>query len=395
MSLSAQQQVIHFHGHISVAAASASHERYSVSITPKVEEMLKAGCVVAIGVSGGKDSDATVRRLDAYLKEIGHTGPRVLIHSDLGRVEWKDSLPKCQELAKRIGWELIVVKRRAGDLMSRWEKRWQDNVSRYESLECLKLILPWSTPNMRFCTSELKTAIICSELSKRFKGQNILSVTGVRRAESSARAKMPVLSPQPKLTGANSEGYNWNAIIDWPTEDVFSYLDEVGEPLHEAYTKYGSSRVSCVFCIMGAIDDLRAAASCEDNADIYRTMVNLEIRSTFQFQSNRWLGDLAPHLLSLDQREKLQAAKKAAGLRELAESRLTKDMLYTSGWPTRVPTYEEAVIISDVRKEVGAVMGLNVRYTEPEEIRARYAELMQQAEAKRTAKELKKARGKQ
>lgn len=230
-------------------ASVVSTPKYPVSVTPKVTEMLDSGCVVAIGISGGKDGAAAAIRLASYLDEVGHTGPRVLIHSDLGRVEWKDSLPRCEALAKRLGWELMVVNRKAGDMMARWEGRWANNVARYESLECVKLILPWSTPSMRFCTSELKTAVICSALSKRFKGQNILSVTGVRHAESAARAKMPICSPQPLLTKKGVEGYNWNAIIEWPTEDVYAYHEEVDEPLHEAYTKYGSSRVSCSFCI--------------------------------------------------------------------------------------------------------------------------------------------------
>jgi hypothetical protein len=34
-------------------------------------------------------------------------------------VEWKDSLPVCQKLAKRMKWELVVVRRKAGDLMDR------------------------------------------------------------------------------------------------------------------------------------------------------------------------------------------------------------------------------------------------------------------------------------
>jgi hypothetical protein len=46
-----------------------------------------------------------------YLDAIGHHGPRVLIHSDLGQVEWKDSLPTCERLAARLGLELIVVRR--------------------------------------------------------------------------------------------------------------------------------------------------------------------------------------------------------------------------------------------------------------------------------------------
>lgn len=63
-----------------------------------VHTALTAQAAVAFGVSGGKDSDATVLVGMDYLDSIGHTGPRILIHADLGRTEWQASLPQCQRL---------------------------------------------------------------------------------------------------------------------------------------------------------------------------------------------------------------------------------------------------------------------------------------------------------
>lgn len=356
--------------------------KFGISITPEIRAAIDKGAVVAIGVSGGKDSSAVALRVADYLDEIGHTGPRVLIHSDLGRVEWKESLPVCERLAARMGWELLTVRRAAGDLMDRWLGRWANNVERYVNLSCVKLILPWSTPSMRFCTSELKTDVICSALKKRFTGMPIVSVTGIRRAESASRARMPVSQVQPKLKRPAAGGWNWNAIIDWPTEDVFAYLEMRGEPLHEAYTVYGCSRVSCAFCIMSAQADLAAAISCPDNHDLYREMVDLEIRSTFAFQGSAWLGDLAPHLLPAEPMARLKQAKIAAKVRTEAESRLPEHLLYVKGWPVAVPTKEEAEMIGSVRRTVGEALGLTVLYTAPEEIRGRYAELIDLRESK-------------
>ncbi|WP_139222997.1 hypothetical protein [Paracidovorax wautersii] len=120
--------------------------------------MLDLNCVVAVGVSGGKDSDACAIAVDRHLNAIGHTGPRVLVHADLGVVEWEDSLPGCQRLAENLGWELMVLQSASGDLMDRWKLRWKNNIKRYNDLECVKLILPWSTPTMRFCTSRCSQA---------------------------------------------------------------------------------------------------------------------------------------------------------------------------------------------------------------------------------------------
>lgn len=100
----------------------------------------------------GKDSQALAYRVQAHLDEIGHAGPRALIHSDLGRIEWRDSAPVCERLAERLGWELITVRRPAGDMVDRWLSRWAANLERYRTLSCVKLIMPWSSAAQRFCT---------------------------------------------------------------------------------------------------------------------------------------------------------------------------------------------------------------------------------------------------
>ncbi|WP_256098382.1 phosphoadenosine phosphosulfate reductase domain-containing protein [Burkholderia cenocepacia] len=338
--------------------------------------MLHANAVAAVGVSGGKDSDACAIAVDRHLDAIDHTGPRVLVHADLGRVEWKDSLPSCQRLAERLGWELLVVERQAGDMLTRWEGRWANNVARYVALECVKLILPWSTPSMRFCTSELKTAVIASALRRRFPGQDIVNVTGVRRQESAARSKMPVWSEDARLSRKNSRGVTWNAIIDWPVEDVLYTIESAGLRLHEAYTVYGASRVSCAYCIMSAEADLRAAARCTDNHAVYIAMVELEAASSFAFQGNRWLADVAPELLSRDLRERVARAKEVAVLRQAAEARIPKPALYAKGWPSEVPSLETASVIAGVRREVSDLLGLNARYLTVVDVRDRYQELM-------------------
>ena len=129
---------------LSIAAAGSSPQplldfgpqsfNRQVALTPDVESMLQHNCVVAVGVSGGKDSVACALAVERHLKSIGHTGPRLLIHADLGRVEWRDSLPSCERLADHIGWELVVVQRKAGDMLARWQGRWANNLVRYRDL---------------------------------------------------------------------------------------------------------------------------------------------------------------------------------------------------------------------------------------------------------------------
>ena len=350
-----------------------------VAVTDEVSSLLDRDCAVAVGVSGGKDSVAGALATRDYLDRIGHAGPRVLIHADLGVVEWRDSLPSCRRLADHLGWELIVVTRKAGDMLDRWYGRWDNSLTRYVDLSCVKLILPWSTPSMRFCTSELKSDVICSALKKRFPDQSVLSVSGIRRQESPARRRMPVSSPQRKLERLRYglAGVSWNAIIEWKIEDVFARIAAAGLELHEAYTRYQASRVSCVFCIMSAWADLLAGASCPDNHQVYVDMVELEARSTFAFQGSRWLAEVAPHLLSADLLERVEAAKRAASVRQAIEDAIPAHMLYTAGWPTVMPTFAEAALIADVRRRVSGLLGIEANCLTATDVLARYEHLFE------------------
>lgn len=347
-----------------------------VSITTEVSELLAMNAVVAIGVSGGKDSQACAIAVNRYLDSIGHTGARVLVHADLGRIEWTDSMIICEELADKLGLELMVVRRNAGDMLSRWQGRWANNVARYSELECVKVILPWSTPSMRFCTSELKVDVITSALKKRFPGKDIVNVAGIRREESAARRKMPVAAPQLKLKRKGNFGITWNAIIDWTLSDVFDLIEQSSLRLHEAYTNYGSSRVSCAFCIMSSEHDMKASAHCPDNHLIYRELVDLEAKSTFAFQGNRWLGDIAPHLLSVESKSALEVAKSRSIERKRIEDSIPKHLLFTNGVPTVMPRHDEAEQLARIRGKVAKLLELEIDYVSSSQILFKYEELM-------------------
>lgn len=343
----------------------------SIASTPEIEALLAANSPVAIGVSGGKDSQAAALATVAYLDRVGHSGPRVLIHSDLGSVEWNDSHSVCDALAGHIGIDLIVVSRKAGGLMERWESRWESSRIRYETLSTVTLVPCWSTPAMRFCTSELKTHVITAELKRRFPGQTIINVTGVRRAESAARAKATIAS-----VDMDGRVWSWRPIADWSEQQVFEEIDRSRLSPHPAYRVFGMGRVSCRFCIMSNLADLTAAAAQPEAHDLYRRMVGLESSSTFAFQGSRWLGDVAPHLLDGAQRNALAMAKASAQMRVAAEKRITKPMLYVKGWPLRMLTDDEADILADVRREVSGLLGFQSGFLDRASIHARYAELL-------------------
>ncbi|AOV18820.1 hypothetical protein BJI67_16405 (plasmid) [Acidihalobacter aeolianus] len=362
---------VQFHAHV-----NGPGQLNQVAVTDEVEALLRAGAVCSIGTSGGKDSVACALAVSEYLDQIGHTGPRILIHADLGRVEWQDSLPGCERLAEYLGWELMVVRRKAGDMLARWQGRWANNVRRYQDLSCVKLILPWSTPALRFCTSEQKTDVICSALKKRFPGHDIINATGIRRQESARRRRMDVSGPMAKLSRKGRTGLAWNPIIEWPLEDVLYAIRQRGLQLHEAYRTYHTTRVSCVFCIMSSHADLIAASTCEDNAQVYRDMVALEARSSFAFQGNQWLGDIAPELLDDTLLAALARGKRVAVRRNELEARIPEHLLYTKGWPTCLPTRSEAVMLAGIRAEVSDLLEIEAVYLTATEILERYVGLI-------------------
>jgi 3'-phosphoadenosine 5'-phosphosulfate sulfotransferase (PAPS reductase)/FAD synthetase len=352
---------------------------YPIATTPLILDLLASNAPVGIGISGGKDSDVVAHRVLAELQALGHSGPRCLIHSDLGVIEHRSSLPRCEQLASQLGLPLVVVRRASGDLIDRWRQRWESNVARYAALECVKLILPWSTAQWRFCTSELKEAIICRELARRYPGQVILNVTGIRRQESANRRNAPVCKVQARLEykTLHTRGYTWNPLVDWTLADVRAYHEQFAIPYSPVYTLWHMSRVSCCYCILSSRGDLYKSSRNPENQEVYRTLVALEILSTFSFQPGFWLGDVAPDLLDEAMRTGLAEAKKRAALREAAEARIPVHLYYTrGGWPTAIPLREEAELLAGVRRAVAEAVGIDIGYTAAEAIQARYAELL-------------------
>lgn len=344
-----------------------------ISTTPQTLELLAQGAAVGMGTSGGKDSAVLALALNDYLDGIRHPKEkRCLIHSDLGIIEWPESLEWCEKLAEKTNLELVVVRRAAGGMVERWESRWKANWNRYLNLQCLKVILPWSTPAMRFCTSELKTDIICRELKKRFPTGPILSATGIRAEESPNRAKAPILSEQKKLQRKSHLGWNWNPILQWTLPEVKAYHEENAFPLHPAYTVFGASRVSCSMCILSTARDQLAGLKQPGNHAAYKRLCELEIKSGFAFQRDRWLCDLDPKLretLIPSSESSLVAAKNLCKKREALESELPKTALFLPGkpWPHAAINRNDAESIARIRTAIFELYGLE-KIEDPETV---------------------------
>jgi 3'-phosphoadenosine 5'-phosphosulfate sulfotransferase (PAPS reductase)/FAD synthetase len=308
---------------------------------------------------------------------LGHTGPRLLIHADLGRIEWKDSIKSCERLSKLLGYPLEVTKRTQGDMIDRWEQRWHDNLARYENLEVSRIISPWSSAQWRFCTSEMKVHPIARRLSEMYPGQTILNITGIRQEESHKRKDAPAWKIHKPLDDKRGcTGITWNPIRLFTEAQIYQIHEDNDIEKHVAYVKFHSSRVSCAFCILASLHDLVQSTYCVENLDAYFLLIDLEFRSSFSFQSNRWLAEIRESLLSKDQRKQFELARALARQRQMIEETLPDSAHLKKGVPIVMPTPKEAEKIAKVRADITKLFSLTPRYVTPQAVRKRYAQLM-------------------
>lgn len=341
----------------------------NILIPPEVQALLDRHVPVVIGTSGGKDSSAATFAVARHLRD--YPGPKLLLHADLDEVEWLDSWASCVRMAAGAGIELASCRRPAGGMMARWESRWQSSIRRYCDMTTVAVVLPWSTPAMRFCQSELKVDPITAYIKRRFGQVPVLNVTGVRAEESSSRAKQPVCAPVAKLPPGSLA---WRPIHHWSLQDVWDEIARSGVAPHEAYTKYGSTRVSCRWCILAAEADLKASLKDPAGHSIYRRMCDLELESAFAFQGSRWLSSLAPHLIP-DYEERNLSARWRHDFRREQEAWIPKHLQFTKGWPHCVPTEEESARLAETRLQICAAYGWYSPYVTGPSVRARYQEL--------------------
>src|SRR3546814_11435552 len=100
-------------------------------------------------------------------------------------------------------------------------------------------ISDWSSD---VCSSDLlKTQVIIPELRRRFAGLPIVNVTGVRAEESATRARLAIADKDKKSTPSQPL-WNWRPILHWKLHDVLDTISRAGQPLHRAYTEFGTTR---------------------------------------------------------------------------------------------------------------------------------------------------------
>jgi 3'-phosphoadenosine 5'-phosphosulfate sulfotransferase (PAPS reductase)/FAD synthetase len=234
-----------------------------IYLNKEIERLLgDPGAIFYCSHSGGKDSQA----MYAELLERVPRDRLVVVHADLGRIEWDGVKDHIRE---NIDHDLNVV---------------QAGKTFFEMVRHRAKVRPdapsWPSPKYRQCTSDLKTGpimkFIRNDMKARPGAHTAVNAMGIRAEESSARAKKAPWKVNKKNTIAARAVFDWMPIFEWSTEEVFDRIYEAGQKPFHAYGARGekNERLSCVFCIMGSDNDLRNGAIARP--ELYREYVLLE-----------------------------------------------------------------------------------------------------------------------
>ncbi len=281
---------------------------------------IRRGAVVAVSVSGGKDSQAMERTLARLRREQSWPGALFAVHADVGELfDWPWTIPLCERNAQILGHDLHVVRRRdgldlAGIIWRRVEKTAGTGKPPFPSMSC------------RYCTSDAKVAPI--DVLLRRAGDLVVCAVGLRAEESPGRSKQPVVSVRKDITAErlkdlpaedaleawlqNPKGrlaLNWNPILEWKIDQVWEacctsqaeldtrrHLFKMGLPLMALQgwtaspTYMWQSRHSCAICIFGSRSDVQAGATYKP--ELQREIAGMEKASGFTWQHGRSLGSL-------------------------------------------------------------------------------------------------------
>lgn len=358
-----------------------SIEDLTVDVTPEIAAAAAAGAVFVFNISGGKDGLCAADAANRWLDSVGHPrSRRYAMHADLGRTEWPETPGYVEDQSTYLGTPLILVRRELGDLVSLWEQRYADGLVLYDDLQQIRLRGPWSGPGQKFCQASMKRDQFVKTLRRRFPQDTVVCVIGVRRDESRDRARAETFSTEERLsTKGRTVGLNWNAIAHWTTEEVFAYAATRRLPMHEAYARWGSSRLSCALCVFSSKPDVQASLSHVGNHPLYHTLVGIENRTGFPFQRAAWLSDARPDLLTSDETSDALRARAYSDERKAIEALIPDAFLEGSKkdpWPRRVPEPEEARAIAEARRLVFSWRGTEGRYLTAAAVTDRVASIM-------------------
>jgi 3'-phosphoadenosine 5'-phosphosulfate sulfotransferase (PAPS reductase)/FAD synthetase len=271
-----------------------------------IKRAIEKGGKIYSSISGGKDGQAMTKTLVKNGFQI-----EGLIHADLGRVEWKESMGMCEKLSQEFNVPLHIVRRTDGrDMIDHWKHRLNQLKGTGKPF--------WSSANERYCTSDLKRDPI-DKFFRNCGNDLIISCEGIRAQESKKRAAKKPLTIRKRITSKHYAGMTveeaienfkpgerlgltWYPIFNFSKQDVWQTygMDQVKLEVargiykntgivlgwwsfHPAYV-FGNERVSCKFCVLACIGDLITGAK-HDEEGVLDEMIQMEEegQATFRY----------------------------------------------------------------------------------------------------------------
>lgn len=248
---------------------------------------LRSYDLILVNSSAGKDSQAMLDYLVELADAAGLRDRLVVIHCDLGRVEWPGTRELAEEHAQHYGLRFEVVSN-PKDLVVRIRERrmWPDSQNRY-------------------CTSEQKTGqvkkvmtrLVLDRLGHRGRAEHpvrILNCLGLRADESPARAKKPVFGRDDATNGRRHVD-RWLPIHGWDIAQVWERIRRAGTRPHPAYA-LGMPRLSCRFCVLASKSAL--VLSAKHNPELAAEYVALEAEIGHRFRQDFSIADIVAEAAS-------------------------------------------------------------------------------------------------
>lgn len=222
---------------------------------------VKDADVIFVSHSGGRDSQAMLALLKRY--DLLHKA--VIVHADLGEMEWEEMKPWIETIS--FGLPVHVVR------------------AEMDFFQLVRKYMRLPSGRQQFCTDFLKTQPIKEFIHQYMYDRGLktaINATGMRAQESPRRAKKnPFCLSKGKGTSEMHmvQKHSEHTIYDWMP--IFHYLhEEVGEEIalagqkeHRIYSE-GFSRLSCVLCVNGRIGEHQEAA--RRRPELARKMAQLE-----------------------------------------------------------------------------------------------------------------------
>lgn len=215
-------------------------------------------------------------------EEQGVTDRLVIVHADLGRMEWQGTCELAERQAKHYGIRFEVVKRAQNDLLTHVAARGM-----------------WPSNKQRYCTSDHKRGPVATLFTKltreigSYKRVKILNCMGMRGQESPARAKLTPFKADERNTNGKRVVDVWLPIHAWTVDEVWQRIHASGVEFHYAY-RLGMPRLSCVFCIFSPVSALMLAG--KHNPELLAEYVTVEKQINHTFRKDVKLEDIQTQL---------------------------------------------------------------------------------------------------